>query len=153
MAGELAAGSVAAVFTRLASEVQLRTPVALTTVAARIARQAQVNASTGRHSYGTPTPAWPGTGPAIISQTLVNSVTFTTPIPVGAGWTARVGPRVGMYPAYAGRRSGTPSSRYGYYLETGLRNGAVYPWLRPALRISHVVVPVTFAAVFAGMRV
>jgi hypothetical protein len=149
MAAELAPGAIAAVFARAAVLAQARTAAGLAATAAAVAHQAQVNASTGSHTYGTPTPAYPGTGPATISRTLVNSIAFSTPKAHGMGWTCRVGPRVGMYPAYAGRRGTTASSRYGYYLEHGLRNGATYPWLRPAGRIGSIAGVVAFRRVFS----
>lgn len=149
MPAELAPGVLTALFARAAALAQARTGIALTATAAAVAHQAQTNASTGRHEYGTPTPASPGTGPAIISRTLVNSVAFSHPVPQGVGWVCRVGPRVGMYPAYRGKRGTTPSSKYGYYLETGLRNGATYPWLRPAGRIGGHAAVVAFQRAFA----
>jgi hypothetical protein len=139
---------VTAVFARVAVLAQARTAAALTATAAAVAHQAQTNASTGSHTYGTPTPARPGTGPATISKTLVNSVAYSLPRPFGVGWSCRVGPRVGMYPAYAGRRGTTPSSVYGRYLETGLRNHTTYPWLRPAGHIGSIAGVVAFRRAF-----
>jgi len=149
MPAELVPGAIAAVFARAAVLAQARTAAALTVTAAAVAHQAQVNASTGSHPYGTPTPAHPGTGPAIISKTLVNSVAFSLPVPRGLGWSCRVGPRVGMFPAYGGRRSTTPSSKYGGYLEHGLKNRATYPWLRPAGHIGSHAAVVAFTRAFA----
>jgi hypothetical protein len=149
MPAELVSGAIAAVFARAAVLAQARSAAGLTATAAAVAHQAQVNASTGSHSYGTPTPAYPGTGPATISRTLVNSIAFSLPVPRGLGWACRVGPRVGMYPAYGGRRSTTPSSKYGGYLEHGLRNGATYPWLRPAGHIASHAGMVAFHRAFA----
>lgn len=149
MLAELAPGAIAAVFARAAVLAQARTATALTATAAAVAHQAQTNASTGSHTYGTRTPAYPGTGPASISRTLVNSVAFSPPVPRGLGWACRVGPRVGMYPAYAGRRSTTPSSKYGGYLEHGLKNGATYPWLRPAGHLGSLAGVVAFRRAFS----
>lgn len=148
---ELAPGVITAVMARLATAAQTATRRGLLETAAAVAHQAQVNASTGSHAYGTPTPARPGTGPAIISRTLVNSIAYSTPLPQGVDWVARVGARSGMYPAYRGRTRRTPSSEYGRYLETGLRNGTTYPWLVPASRIVPIVAPVLFAAAFARL--
>lgn len=39
-----------------------------------IERQAKLNASSGRHKAGTPTPASPGSGPAIVTGTLRRSI-------------------------------------------------------------------------------
>lgn len=147
---ELAPGVFTAVFARIAVQAQARAAIGLAATAAAIAHQAQINASTGSHVYGTPTPARPGTGPAIISRTLVGSVAFSTPLPLGVGWVCRVGVRSGMYPAYNGNRGKTPSSRYGYYLEKHMRNGVTYPWLLPAAHIAHVAAPVAFRRAFAA---
>lgn len=145
---ELTPGVFTALFARVATQAQAATQEGLTVVAAAVAHQAQINASTGTHAYGTPTPATPGTGPAIISGTLVASVAFSLPIPSGVGWSCRVGPRSGMYPAYRGRVSKTPSSKYGFYLETG-DHRITYPWLLPASRIGPIAGPVAFTAAFA----
>jgi len=150
---EIAPGVITGLMAKLATKSQVATRQGLAVTAAAVARQAQTNASTGRHAYGTPTPARPGTGPAIISQTLVNSIAYSTPLPHGVDWVSRVGPRMGMYPAYRGRTSTTPSSKYGRYLETGLRNGVTYPWLLPASRIAIVAGPVAFAAAFARISI
>lgn len=149
MPAELVPGAIATVFARAAVLAQARTAAGLAATAAAVAHQAQTNASIGSHAYGTSTPARPGTGPATISQTLVNSVAYSLPVAHGVGWTCRVGPRVGMYPAYAGRRGTTPSSRYGGYLERGLKNGATYPWLRPAGHIGSIAGVVAFRAAFS----
>lgn len=149
MAGELVPGVFAAVFGRVAVLTQARTAAGLAATAAAVAHQAQTNASTGSHTYGTRTPAYPGAGPAIISKTLVNSIAFSVPVPLGVGWSCRVGPRAGMYPAYNGRRGTTSSSDYGRYLETGLRNGVAYPWLRPAGHIGSHAGVAAFRRAFA----
>lgn len=134
MAQLLRPGVFIELFGKMAIQAQLRTPMALDIVALAAEKQAKINASTGSHAYGTPTPASPGTGPAQISGTLVRSITHSTPMPHGLGWSAKVGTAAGMYPVYrtlAGGvvKSRTPSSKYGYYLEKGLRNGARYPFL------------------------
>lgn len=149
MPAELTPGVFAAVFGRAAVLAQARTAAGLAATAAAIAHQAQTNASTGSHTYGTSTPARPGTGPAVISRTLVNSVAFSPPRPAGLSWSCRIGPRTGMYPAYNGRRGTTASSEYGRYLETGLRNGATYPWLRPASHIGSHAAVVAFLRTFS----
>jgi hypothetical protein len=133
-----------------AVQVQRRTAAALTVTAAAVARQAQTNASVGRHAYGTPTPASPGTGPAIISGTLVGSIAFSTARPAALGWEARVGARSGMYPAYNGRRMTTASAEYGRYLENDMRYGPPFPWLVPAGRIARIAGPVAFRAAFTA---
>ena len=150
MPTELTPGAFTAVFARASVLAQQRSRTGLEATAAAVAHQAQINASVGTHAYRTPTPASPGTGPAIISKTLVNSIAFSAPMPNGLGWQSRIGPRSGMYPAYAGRRQKTPSSKYGGYLETNLRNGVTYPWLRPAGHIGVIAGPVAFLAAFSS---
>ena len=146
---ELAPGVIAQIMGRTMVLAQFKTRDGLEELAYRVAAQARANASTGHHAHGTPTPARPGTGPAIISGTLVTSITHTPPIVQGVDWMSRVGPEGGRYAPYDHQRH-TPSSKYGYYLETGLRNGTTYPWLKPAGNIGHVVAPVVFKAVFAS---
>ena len=108
----------------------------LTLIATAIEKQAKINASVGAHRYGTPTPARPGTGPAVISGNLRRSLTHEPIRTLGPGhWTTRVGTATGFYPSYGGH-SRTPANKYGFYLERGLRNGAKYPFLVPAF--NHV---------------
>ncbi len=139
------------VFTRLVAEInreaELKSRTALTELALAIERQARTNASNGGHRRGTPTPASPGTGPAVISGTLRRSLTHTPVIYVGGGWETKVGTGAGFTPPYGN----TPSSRYGLYLETGLRTGARYPFLGPAFQfgVTHVA-PLLFSRIFAG---
>lgn len=147
---ELKPGAFEALFAKASVSVQRNTRQGLMVTAAAVAHQAQINVSTGSHAYGTPTPAHPGTGPAVISGTLKNSIAYSTPLPQGLDWVCRIGARSGMYPAYGGRTGKTPSARYGYYLETALRNGTTYPWLLPAAKIAAVAAPVAFRAAFAG---
>jgi len=137
MAQLLRPGVFTELFGKMAVQAQSRTPMALDIVALAAEKQAKINASTGSHPYGTPTPASLGTGPAQISGTLVRSIPHTTPVPFGMGWSAKVGTAAGMYPVYRTMAGGvvksrTPSSKYGYYLETGLRNGTRYPFLEYA---------------------
>lgn len=138
---ELRPGIFTAGFAKLATEGDARTRLALEPLALAVERQARINASNGRHAYGTKTPARPGEGPAVISGTLKRSVGHT-PIEKGFdGWSTKVGPRLGFTPPYG--RSPTPADRYGYYLETGLRNGATYPWLKPAAEFACKISAVT----------
>ena len=139
MAAELRPGVYTALFARMAVEAQGKTAAALAVIGTAVERQAKINASTGSHPYGTPTPASPGTGPARISGTLVRSITHTDPAMDFAGWSMKVGTGTGLYPRYRtmyGRTftSKTPANKYGYYLEKGmLRNGAAYPFMGPAV--------------------
>lgn len=54
-----------------------------------VERQAKQNATGGRHKAGTPTPATPGSGPAIITGTLRRSIRSQV-----EGTKARIGPTV-----------------------------------------------------------
>lgn len=81
--------------------------------ALRVQNAAKLNA-TGRTVVGANNPQ--GRGPRVDTGLLRSSIAFE----VGRdsrGVFARIGTNV----------------EYGYYLETGLRNGATYPFLRPAL--------------------
>lgn len=127
---QLRPGIFTAGFAKLAAEGDARTRLALEPLAQAVERQARINASNGRHKYGTRTPARPGEGPAVISGTLKRSVGHTPIVKDATGWKTEVGPRTGFAPPYG--KNPTPSHRYGYYLETGLRNGTAYPWLKPA---------------------
>lgn len=142
--------------TSLGAETQIRARAGLSALGLAVEKQAKINASTGSHRYGTPTPATPGTGPARISGTLVRSITHTTPVPAAFGWEMKVGLAAGLYPTYRGKRgaftSKTSSSQYGKYLEQGLRNGARYPFLSTAASfgLGHVAAVVAFTAAFSG---
>jgi hypothetical protein len=149
VARELVPGVFTAMFTRAAAEAVAKLGVALLPVALAIETEAKNNASQGSHAYGTPTPASPGGGPARISGTLVRSITHTEPRPtLTGGVEIRVGPAGGLYSPH---NRHTPSSRYGLYLETGLRNGSVYPFLGPAFhKVGAVTARASFAAVYRG---
>ncbi|WBP89541.1 hypothetical protein [Kitasatospora cathayae] len=142
---ELRPGLFAELFAAIGAAGEAKAREALLRLGDAAERQAKVNASSGSHAWGTPTPARPGSGPAIISGTLRRSITRTEPVRVMSGWELKVGTMPGQVPPY-GR---TPSSRYGLYLETGLRNGATYPFLGPAVRfVRTTVLPQVFQAVF-----
>ncbi|WP_037616463.1 hypothetical protein [Streptomyces aureus] len=142
---ELRPGSFTAVFARLDEHGRVRGRIALEPVALAIERQAKINASVGAHRPRTPTPARPGTGPAVISGTLRRSITHSPIIQTGTGWTTRVGTGVGFTPPYGK----TPANKYGLYLETGLKNGATYPFLAPAYRfVIHTVAPQIYRAAY-----
>jgi hypothetical protein len=123
----------------------------LTGLADALVKQAKSNASSGRHAYGTPTPARPGTGPAVISGTLRASIDRTAVTLNAAGWEAKVGLVPGRTPPYRKGRSAT-SSKYGLFLETGLRNGAKYPFLQPATRMAHIQADVAFKRAFESVQ-
>ncbi|MGW1071589.1 hypothetical protein [Streptomyces sp. NPDC002537] len=147
---ELRPGAFARLFAEIDRDAQLKARTVLTRLAGAVERQAKVNASSGSHAYGTPTPARPGTGPAVISGTLRRSLTHTPVVRTGGGWETRVGTAPGLTPPYGKGR--TPANRYGMYLERGmLRNGASYPFLLPAFRfgITHVA-PQLYRSVFGG---
>ncbi|MCC9307679.1 hypothetical protein LN042_11290 [Kitasatospora sp. RB6PN24] len=111
-------------------------------------KQAKTNASNGRHPRGTPTPASPGMGPAVISGTLRRSIIREAVKRNPTGWETKVGLKPDQLPPYNSR---TPSSRYGLYLETGLKNGAKYPFLEPASRLLRVQAEVNFVKAFAAI--
>lgn len=140
------------VFTRLFAEIQaaqeVKTRRVLTALALATERQAKINASAGAHKRGTPTPARPGSGPAVVSGTLRRSITHTTPMKSATGWEVKVGTGVGFTPPY-GR---TPANQYGLILEkTGLRNGTTYPFLVPAASfVMRVVAPQLYRASFGA---
>lgn len=137
MATELEPGVFEAVFAKLIVEGNTRSRLALEPLALAVEKQTKLNASMGSHLYGTKTPASPGAGPAVISGNLRRSITHS-PIKMGAqGWETKVGTAVGFYPSgfgYPSSTKKTPSNKYGYYLETGLRNGTTYPFLGPAFK-------------------
>ena len=134
MAIEVRPGVWTAVFKAIDGQAQAKGEQVITALALVIESQAKTNASAGSHAYGTPTPASPGSGPAVISGTLRRALTHEPVRMLGPGhWQTRVGTAVGFTPPYGGR-SRTPANKYGYYLEHALRNGATYPFLGPAFR-------------------
>lgn len=133
MPNELRPGVFEALFTRLTARTAAAGAAALTSLALAVEREAKANLGRSSHPYGTRTPATPGGPPSLISGTLRRSVTHTRPTVTAAGAEVRVGVAAGFYPRY-GRGKRTSSSRYGLYLETGLRGGQTYPFLRPAFR-------------------
>ena len=116
-----------------------------------LAKQAKSNASNGSHPYGTPTPARPGAGPARISGTLRNSIVRTAVIRTAGGWEAKVGLAPGKSPPYRKGRGAT-SSKYGLYLETGLKNGTTYPFLKPATQMARIQADIVFGRAFAEAK-
>lgn len=138
---ELRPGIFTAGFAKLVTEGDARTRLALEPLALAVERQAKINASNGRHQYRTKSPASPGTGPAVISGTLKKSVGHTPIEKSLDGWETKVGPTLGFTPPYG--HNPTPADKYGYYLETGLRNGATYPWLKPAAEFACKISAVT----------
>lgn len=132
--GELRSDTFPKFFTALETGTRVRARSALTQLALVVEKQAKINARVGSHKYRTPTPARPGTGPAVISGTLRRSITHTPVVRVGNDYECRIGMAVGFYPPYGSSR--TASSKYAYYLETGLRNGVKYPFLLPAYKFA-----------------
>ncbi|MFF4644992.1 hypothetical protein [Streptomyces sp. NPDC001389] len=142
---ELRPGLFTSLFAEISADGQLKSRTFLTQLANAIERQAKINASSGSHKRGTPTPASPGTGPAVISGTLRRSITHSPVALTGTGWETKVGTGAGISPPY-GR---TPASRYGLALETGLRNGVTYPFLKPAYRFGiTTVAPQLYASIY-----
>lgn len=121
--------------------------IALEPLALAIERQAKTNASSGSHKRGTPTPARPGSGPAVISGTLRRSITHSPVARTATGWETRIGTGAGFTPPY-GR---SPASRYGLALETGLRNGTKYPFLSTAFKFAiQFVAPAIYRAAYGS---
>jgi hypothetical protein len=148
VSGELSAAAIRAALKRIESQAVKAARTGLIGVGDAVVRQAKTNASNGRHAYGTPTPARPGTGPAVISGTLRNSISRTAVVRDAAGWSTKVGMSPGRYPPYGKGR--TASSKYALYLETGLRNGATYPFLGPATQMASIQAAITFGQAFAA---
>lgn len=137
---ELEPGLLTAVFAKIAADGSIiRTPIALADLANKILGQAKTNVSNGQHAWGTPTPARPGEGPARISGTLWGSLVRTDVKRTPTGAEVRIGTEPGKVPPYSKGRSRTPSSKYGYYLETGLRNGTTYPFLTTAFQFGVTI--------------
>lgn len=149
MAVELRPGMFARLFAEVTAEGQARARQALTMAALAVERAAKEEVvKGGTHTRKTRTPATPGGPPALISGTLRRSITHTPLIPDGFGWMTKVGPAAGFYPPYGKTR--TASSQYGKYLETGLKNGATYPWLLPAYRRVLPTIAGIHAQLFRG---
>lgn len=133
-------GVPTAMFGKLDAEFQVRGRIALTGVADAIKRQAKINASNGKHAFGTPTPATPGLGPAIISRTLVGSIDRTIVTREVFGYLCQIGTAANHFPAYPVRRKEKASSKYGYILEViGCRNGSKYPFLYSAAKFGFEI--------------
>lgn len=131
--GEWRPGVLERVLVGVAADGNVRMGAALAELA-QVAETRTKQALTIRsHPYRTVTPASPGGPPALVSGTLRRSVTHTRVSVEVTGWFTKVGTGAGFYPPYGGRRR-TSSSKYGFYLETGLRNGATYPFLVPNVR-------------------
>ena len=144
---ELRPGVFTRLFAEIAADGRAKARTGLIGLALAVEKQAKINASNGSHRYGTPTPASPGLGPAVISGTLRRAITHTPPVFTVGGWESKVGTGVGFNPPYG--RKKTPANKYGYYLETGLRNGSAYPFLKPAFEFGKTVVaPQLFRAAF-----
>lgn len=135
MATEVTRGTFTKIFVELDAATKVRTRSALLELALVVEKQAKINARSGSHKYGTPTPAQPGTGPAVISGTLRRAITHTPVKLVGGALECYVGMGIGFYPPYGSKK--TPANKYAMYLEkTGLRNGAKYPFLMPAFKFA-----------------
>lgn len=137
---EMRPGIFMAGFAKLDAQGQIKGRLGLEELAKAVERQAKINARNGRHAYGTPTPARPGEGPAQISGTLARSVGHSTISPEPGGWYTKVGPATGQYPPYNSR---TAADAYGYYLETGLKGGQTFPWLKPAAEFATKIAAVS----------
>jgi|SRR5689334_10016274 len=139
VAEEMRPGVFMAGFAKLSAEGEIKGRLGLEELAKAVEKQAKINASNGRHAYGTRTPARPGEGPARITGTLRGSVGHSAISKEPGGWYTKVGPEAGK----VNPNSGTPPDQYGYYLETGLKGGATYPWLKPAAEMVTKISAVT----------
>lgn len=145
---ELRPGAFTRLFTEIEASQEVKTHKVITAIALVAERQAKINASSGSHKRGTPTPARPGSGPAVVSGTLRRSLTHTEAAKIPGGWQIKLGPGAGFTPPYGK----TPASQYGEILEkTGLRNGATYPFLVPAAQFAmRVAAPALYRAAFSS---
>jgi hypothetical protein len=147
--GEFSGAAIRAVLAAVERQGIKAARAGLIGTADAVVKQAKINASNGRHAYGTPTPASPGQGPAVISGTLRDSIVRTAVIRAAYGWETKVGLRPGQVPPYR-RRGRTESSKYGLYLETGLKNGTTYPFLKPATQLASIQASVAFGRAFTA---
>lgn len=124
-------GVPTAMFTKLSAEFMLRGGIALTELADGLKKQAKINAQTGRHKLGTPSPS-PGNpvGPATISRALVNSIDRTAVTRQPFGYLCQVGMAAGQTNPY----HHITTSRYARALEIdGVRSDRkTFPFLYPA---------------------
>lgn len=151
MPTELVPGVFTEIMTKLATQVVQHSREVLEPVALVIERQAKINASSGEHQYRTKTPASPGSGPARISGTLVQSITHSEALPsVLGGWEMKVGVAGGLYPPYNRR---TDAGKYAYYLEvSGAGKSRVkYPFLGPAGKFAKDVA--VFSVLAGGLNI
>lgn len=130
---ELSAAAMARLAHELDESMHRAVALAMARFATAIQAEARRELARTTHTHRTKTPARPGGPPALISGTLRRSVIHTVPVRHGDVWSVRAGVAAGFYPPYGSTR--TASSKYGGYLETGLRNGATYPFLAPAFRV------------------
>lgn len=151
MATELVPGVMTELMARLAQHVMQSSREVLEPVALVIERQAKINASSGEHTYRTKTPASPGSGPARISGSLVQSITHSEVLPSAlGGWECKVGVAGGLYPPYNRR---TDAGKYAYYLEvSGAGKSHVkYPFLGPAGKFAKDVA--VFSILAGGINI
>lgn len=149
---EMRPGVMTLVWAEVAAEATIRQRIALGLLGDAAVRKAKANASQQKHPYGTRTPARPGNGPAVISGTLVGSLTRTKVSMDSTGWYTNVGTAPGKTPPYGK----TASSLYGLYLETAmLRNGTGFPFLVPAAtQVGQTLAKPIFTVLFGkGWRV
>lgn len=151
MPQELTPEAMVAVFTRLEGQTESRKRIAVGSIADAIVRAAKEDLAKNTHTYKTRTTATPGGPPALVSGTLRRSVVRTAVTLTALGWETRVGVAAGFYPTYGGKAGRTASSKYGFFLETGLKNGSKYPWLKPAYeRVRDTLAPGIVATVFTA---
>lgn len=121
MASELTPGAIGRSLDKVRLHAEAQSPKALVALAQQVERQAKENAKSGSHRKGEPHVPGTGPGPNVVTGSLRRAITHTQPRKDSVGWHVRVGLAAGAAP---GRK----------HLETGLRNGATYPFLLPAAR-------------------
>ena len=137
----LTPGVVRDLLNRVTMTHQERAMMSLRALVLEVEKEAKLNASEGAHKRGTPSPAVPGHGPAVISGDLRRSITHTR-VTKTRMWS-KVGPAETPHSTYGYNTSGITSGKLGRILELdGIRaNGAIYPFLVPAL---ETVAPSTY---------
>ena len=143
-------GVVDGILARVTLTHRLRSVEAMTALAQMVEKEAKLNASNGEHRRGTPSPARPGSGPAVVSGDLRRSITHTKVTPTRM-WS-KVGPDEMPHRTYGRARRGLTNGRLGRILEVdGIRaNGDRYPFLLPAFRKVFPLTARVFRERFSG---
>ncbi len=122
-------GVPTAMFAKLDDQFQIRGRIAITEVADAVKYKTKERLKViGSHRLGTPTPAYRGGPPAMISKTLYNSIDRSIVSRMIYGYLCQVGTAAGRFPQYSRRKA---SSKYGYILEV---TWGEYPFLYDAAK-------------------